>query len=75
MELPEVKIATTFFAVEQCALCGRGLGQRHPVPTAYAVESIEAELPPVPVCDFCIEKRYPDLHGELLAERRRFYAS
>ena len=46
-----------------------------PVPTAYTVASIEARLPPAPVCDFCVEAHDPELFDELLTDRRRFFAT
>ena len=74
-ELPEIKITTSFFATDVCAVCGREWEQgQTPVPTAYTVESIEAELPPEPVCDHCIEDRYLEpTFAELMAERQRFW--
>ncbi|MDX6648908.1 MAG: hypothetical protein QOJ97_859 [Solirubrobacteraceae bacterium] len=76
VDLPPNKIATTFFASPRCAVCGREWEQgATPVPTVYTVASFEAELPPEPVCDYCVEEHDPELFEELLAERRRFYAS
>jgi hypothetical protein len=45
-----------------------------PSPGAYTTASIEAGLPPDPVCDFCLEEHDPFRFDDLLAERRRFYA-
>jgi hypothetical protein len=74
--LPPVKITTAFFAVERCAICGREWERAStPVPTVYTLASIEAEMPPEPVCDFCVEERDPALFRELLVERQRFHAS
>lgn len=79
MDLPEIKITTTQVPAFPyvCAVCGREWepGQT-PVPSAYTVESIEADNPPEVVCDHCIEDRYPDAtYAELMAERERFWAS
>jgi hypothetical protein len=72
--LPPVKIGTTFFARETCAVCRREWsGGQTPVPTVYTIASIEAELPPEPVCDHCVEQHDPDLFAELMADRKYFW--
>jgi hypothetical protein len=74
--VPEVKIVTTFFACERCAVCGREWDGEYPVPTAYTVKSIESELPPMPVCDYCIEEKYPpELFKTLMEDREYFWAN
>jgi hypothetical protein len=76
-QLPEVRITTSFLTATSCAVCGRHCPMLDiPVPTAYTVASISADLPPIPVCDDCIETRYPaETWDELRAERRRFERS
>lgn len=72
--MPPVRIASAFFASPTCAMCGREWEPfADPVPTAYTVESIDADAPPEPVCDFCVERHDPELFVALLADRRRFY--
>ena len=75
--LPEVRITWCGVPWFQCAVC-RKPWQPPDIPCAYTVESLEAvdTHPPVPVCDECIEKRYPaEVWDELRAERRRFEQS
>lgn len=73
--LPEVKIGTTFFADEVCAVCGRDWDSDYPVPTAYTVESIEAGDLPSPVCDHCVEAHAPTVFADLMAKREYFWAN
>jgi len=56
-------------------VCGREWWQQDPVPTIYTVASIEAELPPEPICDHCVEQHDLDLFAALLAERQRYWSS
>ena len=76
--LPEIKITTAPFpaADYRCVVCRREWepGQT-PVPSAYTVESIEADLPPQVVCDYCVEEHYPEAFAELLEDRERFWSS
>jgi len=72
----EVRITTTFFDSDVCAVCGREWEQgQTAVATAYSVESIDAGRPPEPVFDFCIQKHDPKTFAELLEERQRFHRS
>lgn len=74
LDLPDVRIATTYFAWDACAVCGRAWDNARPVPTAYVEATVGADdVPPVPVCDFCVEEHYPWLMPTLLAARRRFH--
>jgi hypothetical protein len=74
LDLPDVRIATTYFAWDACAVCGRAWDNARPVPTAYVEATVGADdVPPVPVCDFCVEEHYPWLMPRLLAARRRFH--
>ena len=75
---PEVRVATSFFSQDNCAICGREWDTERtmPFPTAYTVESIDAGDPPQPVCDDCIHEHYPpDVVTHLQAERRYFEAN
>lgn len=76
-DLPEVRIETAAVTATTCAVCGRYCPMLDmPIPTAYTVASIDADDPPVPVCDHCIETRYPnETWDELRAERRRYERS
>jgi hypothetical protein len=75
-DLPPVKIVTTFFDQDLCAVCGRDWqAGTTPVPTAYTVESIDAGMPPEPVCDHCVEQHDPALFKQLMAERKYFWAN
>ncbi len=75
-DLPAVRIVTTFVEdpSQTCAVCGGSYELLDtPIPIAYTVASIDADDPPVRVCDDCIERRYPSqVWDELRAERRRF---
>lgn len=74
-ELPEVHITTSLFTATSCAVCERYWPPPE-FPTAYTTASIDAGDPPIPVCDHCIETRYPnETWDELRAERRRFERS
>jgi len=73
--LPPNRIAFTEFPAGICVVCGREWWQQDPVPTIYTVASIEAELPPEPICDHCVEQHDLDLFAALLAERQRYWSS
>ena len=73
-ELPPNRMATAFLVAEACAVCARDWPSRE-VPTIYTQESIDAQVPPEPICDHCVEDEDPTLFEALLADRRRFWGS
>jgi hypothetical protein len=77
VELPELRLVWSGVHTEVCVHCGRDwlMSPDIPSPGAYTTASIDAGLPPDPVCDFCLEQHAPQRFADLLAERRRFYSS
>jgi len=73
--LPPNRMAFTEFPAGICVVCGGERWQQDPVPTVYPVASIEAELPPEPIYDHCVEQHDPHLFAALLAERQRYWSS
>ena len=67
-------MATAFLVAEACAVCARDWPSRE-VPTIYTLESIDAQVPPQPIYDHCVEDEDPALFEALLADRRRFWGA
>lgn len=74
--LPANRMATAWITAQTCAVCGRDWPNPFdPIPTIYTQQSIDADLPPDPICDFCVQEHDPELFAALLADRQRFWAS
>ncbi len=79
VDLPQLRITTTFFALEQCGICRRPCAHEdertgQPYPGAYDAAAVDdPERPPVPVCDACVERHYAELVPEVEAARLHYW--